>query len=139
MSWSWSLNSARERRGFIRLRLPRPIGIKFKIVSTDSKVKLFKRGRTYTRNISGSGMFLELSRVSEGVVERLLSGKNRITLELTIPGHRSKIRIIGKAVWTDRKGVAGHRAHGVGIRFVEITEKDRERLIYYMLDLILRR
>lgn len=138
MSWSWSLNSAKERRGFIRLRLPRPIGIKFKIVSTDSKARLLKRGRTSTRNISGSGMFLELPRLSEGIVDRLLSGKNRITLELTVPGHRSKIRIIGKAVWMDKKGVARRRVHGVGIRFVEITDKDRERLIYYMLDLILR-
>lgn len=128
----------KERRRYLRIKPTKPVKARFKVVPGRKQKPVLRRGRSYTRDISGDGMFIELPHMKDEIAEALLSGKNKIVLDLKIPGSRAKVKIVGRAMWMDKKGTARRRTCGVGIRFDEISEHDRERLLQYMLELVLK-
>ena len=128
----------RERRKYIRIAPSRPVEVKFKMISHRGRSLALKRRRGTPRNISGGGMFVEMPRMKPKTIERLLSGKYKFALELKIPGYRSKIKILSKAAWVDKKKGLEHNIFNMGIQFEKIKEIDRERLVTHMLDLLLQ-
>jgi len=127
-----------EKRRYIRIKPSKAMGVKFSVVPDKKRKRFVKKANTQLTNISGGGMFLELPYLKSDVIESLLSGKNKISLELKVPGYSSTMKILARAVWIDRKESSGRKVCAVGIRFDEINEEDRERLIRYMVDLIIQ-
>lgn len=70
-----------------------------------------------THNISVSGMFL--------VTTDPLPENTRLKLQFQIPGVKDKIRVTGEVTWCREHEERPPFFPGMGIRFLEITEKDR--------------
>ena len=128
----------KENRRYIRIKPSKAMVVKFSVVPDKKRRRSIKKGNTQPTNISGGGMFLELPYLKSDVIESLLSGKNKIALELKVPGYYSTMKILARAAWIDRKERSGRKVCDVGIRFDEIDGEDRERLVRHMVDLILQ-
>jgi len=128
----------KEKRKYIRIKPAKPVNLKFRIVPNKKRKRTLKKGKAFSRNISGGGMFIKLPFMKAQLMTGLFSGANKVALELKIPGYNSRIKILGKAVWLDNKIDTKRKQCGMGIEFEEISEEDRERILQYMLHLILQ-
>ena len=127
----------KEKRKYTRIKPTKPVTAKYSIVSYEELGRTVKRGEVYPKDMSVSGMFIELPFMKPKFVKDLLAGTNKIALELDAPGHKSKIKITGRAVWIDKKEGLGCKSHAIGLRFDGMNEKERDRLVRFMLELIL--
>ena len=66
-----------EKRKYIRITPSGSIALKFKVVPDKKSEITFKKGRSYVKNISSGGMFIEMPYLKSKVLGDLLSGKIR--------------------------------------------------------------
>ena len=125
---------SKERRKYIRVRLAKPLKLNFRIIGSKGSIKM---GGTFSKDISGGGVLIDLPAMKQEILEGLVAGKNSVVLEFRLPRTRAKLRIRGKVQWVDRKETPKGKTHGVGIQFIGMREEDREKLLQYMLDLVL--
>ena len=81
--------------------------------------------RSYTENVSMGGLFVR--------TENLLASGLKFLLKLQIPGVSDPLQIKSEVAWT-RKRDENHpdRPPGMGIRFCEMSDKDRQTLDQYL-------
>src|SRR5688572_15398873 len=95
--------SGAERR--TEERLPLHVEVRFEEVSQAQRAM-----KTFTTNVSAGGLCLR--------TQHAYPIGHRLALTLTVEGHT--FRLLGQVAWT--------RAEAVGVRFIEVGEKDRELL-----------
>ena len=126
----------KERRKYARVKTPNPLKLRFKVVSSGKQKNIIKKGKSHTKDVSSGGMFIEIPPVKDHVIDGLLSGKNKLVLELNIPGGKSPMIIHANARWMDKKGSSKKNHFGIGVRFEDMKPADRERFFQYMLNLV---
>jgi len=108
-----------ERRKFIRLDSSLPI----KYRRLDEKASFDK---ALTKNISGSGICIELKEV--------LAPGTRIQLEINLPNESKPIFFIGEVVWQDKISSSPHGSLATGIRYIKIGLTQRQKITNYIIN-----
>lgn len=104
-----------ERRGFLRI----PLSIQVKYTEN-----LKKKHDSLTCNLSGGGLFIETR-------SPLPQGKET-ALEFQIPFSPDTIRARGSITWLGDRAVKRSCFPGMGIRFTEIREGDRLKVVEFV-------
>ena len=122
-----------ERRHFKRLvvRLP----VRFLFIDAEDKKELTETRSGHTVDISGGGLLLEMDELNEEWIKELISGMIRVGLELKVPTSSEPIRTLAKVAWmTKRKEPEeDQKKYLLGLNFVDITEKDRDKVLEYVV------
>jgi CRP/FNR family cyclic AMP-dependent transcriptional regulator len=84
--------------------------------------------RAFTGNISNEGLFIR--------TEQPLNKGERFSLNLKLPDFSEPIKATCEVVWTRGKEETEKRPPGMGVRFCEISEEDRQLLSQYIRTLI---
>jgi hypothetical protein len=127
-----------ERRKDLRLGIPTPFLIRINISKGKGIFKLRPKRFASTRNISTSGILLDSLVLNQNQMGRIISGQDRLILELDIPYLKKPLRITGKIIWSGKKDKRGKTVYEAGISFEDIKEKDRERLLPLLVNLCLK-
>ena len=127
-----------ERRKDLRLDMFEPLLIKFFISKGKSIFKLHPKKYASTRNISINGALLELLALGKGQVGKIITGRDKLTLQLDIPSFKRPVRIQGKIVWMEKKDSRGKVVYEAGICFEDIKAKDRVKLLPLLVNLCLK-
>jgi len=127
-----------ERRKDLRLDMFEPLLIKFFISKGKSIFKLHPKKYASARNISINGALLELLALNKGQGGRIITGRDKLTMELEIPYLKRPLRVTGKIIWSAKKDKHGKTTYEAGISFKDIREKDREKLLPLLLNLCLK-
>ncbi len=78
----------------------------------------------YTGNISKGGLFIG--------TQHVLKEGERFTLKLQLPGLSAPIEAHCEVVWTREQRETETRPPGMGVKFCEMTERDRQILTQYL-------
>jgi uncharacterized protein (TIGR02266 family) len=84
--------------------------------------------RAFTGNISNEGLFIK--------TEQPLNIGERFSLTLTLPDFSEPIKATCEVVWTRGQEETEGRPPGMGVRFCEISEEDRQLVNQYIRTLI---
>ncbi len=76
-------------------------------------------GRSYLKNISGGGLYIETS--------RFLEIGTKTTLKIKLPGEKESLTISVEVAWVNPK-VLGDMQPGLGFKFLDLDEKNRTKL-----------
>jgi len=128
----------KERRKDIRLGMFEPFFIRIYVARHKGLFRLRPKRYASTKNISANGMLVELFALNKNQIERIISGKDKLILELDIPFLKKPLRIFGKIVWLEKRDRRGRTISVAGVSFQEIKEKDRERLLPLLISLCLK-
>jgi hypothetical protein len=125
----------KDRRKFTRLSLEPPLAVNFKSVPLKISFRLSHKGKALGKNISiGGGLLVELDIKSKGEIGKLLSGREKLSLEISVPGQRSPLKVLGRVVWLKKMDKTGH-LYQAGLSFDNINEDTKEGLVHSMIDL----
>ncbi|MFH1784515.1 MAG: PilZ domain-containing protein [bacterium] len=102
-----------ERRKFVRLQ--KPVEVKYKFASESSKDE-----ETKTRDISEGGVRIMMN-------TKILPG-NIIDLEIILPDTAEPIKALGETVWEEEFLEGRNLAYEIGVKFIKISPKDREKI-----------
>ena len=133
-----NLSPSPERRKDLRLDMFEPLLIRFFISKGKSIFKLHPKKSASTRNISINGALLELLTLKEGQVGKMITGRDKLTIELEIPLLKRPLRIRGKIVWVGKKDKHGKIVYETGICFEDIKAKDRVKILPLLVNLCLK-
>lgn len=125
-----------ERRKFVRFPFKHPFTIKYKVAKIEPPHD--KKTHATVRNVSGGGMFLEIDDMPDEIIQKLLTGKYDVILDVIMPDDPNPILAHARIVWIDRTYKHKTGKHGVGVSFTQICEEDRERLMTYMIEKFLQ-
>lgn len=131
-------NSDRERRKDLRVGMPKPLMVRFRIEKQKGIFKLRPKKIARAKNMSVGGMFLELPHLQEGQLDRIIKGKDKLILELETPEARRPIRIKGKITRLEKRDRYGKPIYVAGISFEDIKEKDREEILRRLITICLK-
>lgn len=122
-----------ERRFYKRLIIQLPIKFSFVDIQVDLGIASFQQA--FTADISGGGMAIELDQIEEELIPKLFAGLVRVGLKFEIPNNPSEIMSIAKAIWITKRSQpeAGQAKYLMGIQFIDITEKDRDKIIGFVV------
>lgn len=101
-----------ERRSTVRAV------VRIEVYDQDSRVErvpLFISG-----NVSSGGLFL--------ITREPYPLKTSLKIEFSLPGEGPPIKALGSIVWTRTDKQAPGQQPGMGVQFMEIEEKDRDRV-----------
>lgn len=114
-----------QRRNFFRFEYTLPVG--YKVINTLNPME-YENNRyikTITKDLSGGGISIRL-------MEEIKEGK---LLECVLELGKSKnIVFIGKALRLSKYDINEKFKYEVGIKFIKIEDRDRERLIKFIFD-----
>ncbi len=65
-------------------------------------------------------------------VNKFISTARRLVLELYIPTLAEPIKAVSKVAWTEKANGGGDYQYQVGSEFMEITQRDQERIMKYL-------
>ena len=80
--------------------------------------------RAYTGNISTGGLFVR--------TERPLAEGEQFLLRLQLPNEAEPLKINCEVVWARKPGEYGNKPAGMGVRFSEMSQNDRQILHKYL-------
>ena len=78
----------------------------------------------YTENVSEGGLFI--------TTENPLEHGERFLLKLELPDVSEPMQIKCEVAWTRKQGEDAEHPLGMGVKFVEITEEDKQALKKYL-------
>lgn len=108
-----------ERRRFVRLNSSLPVI--YKPVGEDTGFT------SLTRNVGGGGIGL--------FTERRVAPGTMLEIEVAFPNRPAPIRFRGTVIWSGelilKEGDTTPRAYEAGVRFLDITEDDREYILRF--------
>jgi c-di-GMP-binding flagellar brake protein YcgR len=121
-----------ERRSSRRVAARIPV--KFRVVREKSGLEVSQPVLAHLRDISRQGMAMETAQiVVDGFhisYDHHPSQRNRLYLQMELPGMGS-LKAVGETIWYER--IPGSQPlFAVGIRFVEMTGEDREKLLRFL-------
>jgi CRP/FNR family cyclic AMP-dependent transcriptional regulator len=98
-------------------RLPRSISLSYKDQESFAKA--------YTANISGGGLFIR--------TKKPLGQGDQFLLNLQLAGLPNPLKIKCEVVWSrSQESDAGKRPPGMGVKFLEMAQKDEQTLNHYL-------
>jgi len=106
-----------DKRQFVRLGMQ--LKMAYKVVGS------LRQGASTTQDFSPTGVrFLS---------EHFLKPGTQIEVELRLPDRKESVSFVGEVVWSDTKTDASGQAGKteIGLRFVEIAQKDQDLLSHY--------
>ena len=119
-----------ERRKYVRLQPKEAISVRFKVVTQTEGEKTASSHRAKTKDVSGGGMFLEISLLKPTLLEGVLRGTHNLFLEIDVPTLSHPLKALAKVVWVEGKA---SDKYGVGVSFLSINEEDRDNLMEYII------
>lgn len=120
-----------ERRDFVRVAVEIPVKYRFRTALKHHPD--YERPQPgSTSNLSGGGLLLQGRLPAIAAVTELLTGKTTIDLELSLPGETYMIRARGRCAWIETIDEQSLRCH-LGVRFLDITPEDKERIFKYVI------
>ncbi len=119
-----------DKRKFFRLS--KPIAVDVEVITKDGKaISYMKISQGLATDISSGGIFLETPAFEPELLNSLLF-KHKL-LKLTVHLSRSiPIKVLGRVVWAEGVGRTKGRNHGIGVQFIWITKRQRERIVSYI-------
>ena len=112
------ISPEQERRESIRLTESLPVRFRF----TDGKDSPIYQASA--ENLSCGGLFISLGAPKKDIKERL-------GLELAMPGIEAPIEALAEVVWIKLKR-EGDVVEGIGVKFIQISDKESARLVFYI-------
>ena len=107
-----------ERRRFPRLQVE--LIVRYKILETSEQ-----HCEATTKDISAGGVCL--------ITREQLKAGSSLAVDIKLPQQTEPVMAVGRVVWSNvsRLGLSpgGHQRYDNGIEFVEIKDKDRQRII----------
>jgi len=125
----------RERRKDLRLSVSEPITLKFQIVKEKGVFKVRAKKHTRAEDISVGGIRIELPLLKELQIERIVNGHDKLVLELEVPFLKKPLKVTGKIAWIKKGEKKGKVINITGISFEDIKEKDREKVLSWLINL----
>lgn len=107
-----------QKRNFVRI--DKIIGLEYKVIIDKFANTAIPPNMTNTATISGNGLtFMSAKKIDKGI---------RLEMRVAIPG--KAVDLAGLVINTNQKGPGEYE---VVVKFTEIDEPDRDRLIKYIL------
>ena len=119
-----------EKRKFYRLTDSVPIEVEV-ITKNGKKIPYLEMSQGFTRDISGGGLFLETPVFKGELLNDLLFKEKLLKLGIHLP-NSAPIKVLGRAIWAEGLENKKGRNHGLGVEFIWITKKQRNRVIGYI-------
>jgi c-di-GMP-binding flagellar brake protein YcgR len=118
---------------YARVTLP----IRYRIVSEHTQ----KQSRTLSalaKNLSLNGLCAQVEAIEADDLHMVFDEsplkRNLIQLDLTVPGHKQPVTILGEVRWFERTASEDRYQYNVGIKFLKIAENDRLTIADYIKD-----
>jgi c-di-GMP-binding flagellar brake protein YcgR len=134
-----NLFDGRERRAYVRLESSLPV--RFKIPTE----QINKTYTATTKNISQSGLCLEIYQTTQELIENLAVADSKISIDLDTLIPRSPTAASTKPAWINsrvdwaRKPTAKDPAMLIGLEFEGVNEEARKRILNYIVDEFVKR
>lgn len=91
-----------------------------------------------TKNLSLAGLCARVEAMEADELHMVFDEsplkRNMIQLELTVPGHKKPLSLLGEVRWFERTAGEDRYQYNVGIKFLKITEKDKLTIADYIKD-----
>jgi|GEM_PF-745420 len=124
-----------EHRKYIRLNAVFPVEFQFIDSETSSSISDIKQG--FTRDVSKSGICLEINNLEEGLEQVIKEGRAKIDLRLHIPLSMPETKAIAKIAWHEKIKSGYPNKYLIGLSFLQIDPKDRNRIYFHATRAIL--
>ncbi|MFH1776067.1 MAG: PilZ domain-containing protein [Candidatus Omnitrophota bacterium] len=115
-----------DKRKYIRLNSVFPVGMELEDIS--GKLEFCQ---AFTQNVSEGGLCVTAFNINETWVDKLLFDKAILNLTINIPLRRAAVSAKARVSWIkeipDTKPVKWQ----IGVKYIQISKKDRKRLIYF--------
>jgi hypothetical protein len=131
--------NGKERRAYARLEKSLPVRIKI------SNEQMNKTYTATTKNISQSGLCLEIYQATQELIENLSVADSKIGIDLDTLIPRSPTAASTKPAWINsrvdwaRKPTAKDPAMLIGLEFEGVTDEARKRIHDYIVDEFVKR
>lgn len=127
-----------EKRRYVRISPLEPLKVRYSLVEEHGEPEPASH-KTFSRSVSGGGLFMELPYLEPQTVEELLAGKKKLSLQIDIPNNERSIKALGQVMWLEGKKEKEKYFYGAGVSFIRIDEDDRDEIINYIIDLYLQK
>lgn len=121
--------SVAEHRIYIRLNTVFPV--EFVILSSDGKEVLSEFHQSFTRDVSESGMRLEVNNLKDELAGRLNDKSVKMRLKINVPFSAEPISAEADAVWLKKIKETHPNKFLIGISYKQISERDRRRILNF--------
>lgn len=122
-------NLQTEKRRDLRVKMSKPLVVKFQIKKTRAALGLMPRKPSQVENLSVGGMKMELPVLERRQIDNIIEGKEKLVLELNFSFLKKPIKVVGRPVWLRRKDKGGKVIYVLGVSFEEISENERETIL----------
>ncbi|MFH1854583.1 MAG: PilZ domain-containing protein [Candidatus Omnitrophota bacterium] len=124
-----------DRRQYIRLNVVFPVEFQFLDPNTGGSVSDIKQG--FTRDVGKGGICLEVNNIEEGFEGILQEKKAKLDLRLHIPLSHKEKKAVAIIVWHKKIKSGYPNKYIIGLSFVEIDPKERDRIYLHARKMIL--
>lgn len=125
-----------ERRRYARIVPPKALKVKYSFIQCSEPKR--SSGDALSKSLSCGGLFLELPYLEPAVVDELLRGEKKLSMEIELPNAAKSIKALGEVAWMEGKKNGERCFYGAGVSFIKIDENDRDEIINYIIDLYLQ-
>jgi c-di-GMP-binding flagellar brake protein YcgR len=120
-----------ERRGYVRVKAA--VLVEYEEIDRENindYKKVVPHKKAYTLDISGGGIQIVLPETI--LMETFLV----INLPLDFDGRDTVLKVLGQVVRLEKEKIKNKLCYKIGIRFVEIMERERDLIIQYIFKLM---
>ena len=122
-----------ERRENVRIYLS--ASADFIFINDERSAELSKQRSGEIKNISATGVLLEIDELNETWKDGLFTGVIKIALEIKLPGLERPIRALARMVWLSKlwKEKESREKYVLGLNFVDITTQSQDLIKDYII------
>ncbi|MCX5687981.1 MAG: PilZ domain-containing protein [Candidatus Omnitrophica bacterium] len=124
-----------EHRKYIRLNVVFPVEFQFIDAETAGSISDIKQG--FTRDISKSGICLEVNNLEEGLDQVIKEGRAKLDIRFHIPLSMPETKATAKIVWHEKIKSGYPNKYLIGLSFLKIDPKDSNRIYFHATRVIL--
>lgn len=111
--------------------------VEFTVLSGDREERSKHLLQGFTRDVSASGLCVELKSFGKQTEKELSEEGAHLSLSIDPPFSRSPIRAVGRIAWMRKSIESPSGRYFIGVDYTEIDEKARRRLVRYASRLVL--
>lgn len=132
-------NKHKEKRKDLRVGMSHPFLVRFQIKKQKGILHHLRPKKfASAKNMSVGGMFIELLTLKQGQLDRIISGQDKLILELQIPQIKRPLKFRGKITRLEKRDKYGKHMYLAGLCFEDIKEEDRERILHQLVSICLK-
>ncbi|MCK4261493.1 PilZ domain-containing protein [bacterium] len=121
--------NGRERRKY--RHLPTRVTVDYALRFAGDEKSIITEGRGVAKNISGDGMFLEISALSPQDLYKLKMRDDKLQITFTLPLSEDPIITLCELVWSK---MVKPDINAIGIKFVSIKAVERAKILKYTIN-----